>query len=83
MKYMGLYSRKWTPKPNLILGDPSDSGGSRWFSKEWMRKVVSKSTRMSKSLETLGCICVKSRSDVILLKGLNDANSSDYKAEEE
>jgi len=48
-----------------------------------MRKVESKSTPLSNSLETLGGICVISGSDGILLKRSNDSKSSDYKVEEE
>lgn len=83
MKFVGLYSGKWTPKSDSVLGDPGGSGGSWCISKEWMRKEQHKSTPLSNSSETLGGICVQSRSDRILLKEWNDTKSSDSKAEEE
>lgn len=83
MKSGGLYSSKWTPKSDSVLGDPGGSGGSWCISKEWMRKSESKSTPLSNILETLGGICVQLGSDGILLKLSNDTKSSDSKAEEE
>jgi len=83
MKSVGLYSGKWTPKSDSVLGDPSGKGGSWCVSKEWIRKVEPKSTPLSNSSETLGGICFLSGSNRILLKGSNDSKSSDYKVEEE
>lgn len=83
MKFVGLYSGNWTPKSDLVLGDPSGSRGSWCVSKEWMRKVESKLTPLSNSSETLGGICVKLGSNGILLKESNDTKSSDCKTIEE
>ena len=51
--------------------------------KRMNEEIESKSTPLSNSSETLGGICVKLGSDGILLKGSNDTNSLDCKAEEE
>lgn len=83
MKSVGLYSGKWTPKSDSVLGDPGGCGGFGCVSKEWMRKIESKSTPLSNSSKILGGICVNSGSNGILLKGSNDTKSSNCKVEEE